>query len=98
MAKRKSKKSQGNQPMMASPTSDRKIRVNTGVEEVENGFVVNISSEGGPSGEYVSKRYITPDHASAIRISSEGMARMSSKSKGGKKKNGKRKSISTKKV
>ncbi len=96
MAKRKSKALAA----LASPSSSKKSRVSTEIEGAENGFIVRVSSDGqGPEGSYTSKRYIAPDHASAIRIASEGMAGMSSKSKGsGKKKGGKRKVVSTKKV
>lgn len=99
MAKRKSKKSAGVGISAApsSPSSSKK-NVDMGVEEVDNGFIARVSSNG-EGGEYRSKKFIAPDYASAIRIATEGMAGMSSKSKGGgKKKNGKRKVISTKKV
>jgi hypothetical protein len=94
MAKRNSKKSQG--ASSVSPSSNKK-NVDMGVEEAENGYVVRVSSNG-EGGEYKCKKYVAPDYASAIRIATESMAGISSKSKGNKKKGGKRKAISTKKV
>ena len=91
------KKNVGTSATPASPSSSRKSRITTEIENAENGFVIRVCSEGkGPEGKYESKKFVAPDHASALRIANQGMLGMGLKS--GKKKTGKGKRIATKKV
>lgn len=89
MAKRKSK-SKGIGVAMA-PSSHRHI--STSIDEVDNGFVVNVSGEG-KNGEYSSKRMIAGDKPSALRIANEFLSGSSKKS--GSKKGSNKKKISLK--
>ncbi len=91
--KKRSKKSKGGTEVVgASPVSMEK-RVNTGIEEAENGFVIRVSGEGLGKGKergYTSKTFVAMDHPSAIRIASEGFSSMAKKVGHGKKKGGKK--------
>ena len=91
MAKRKKSKNTG--AVMGSPSGSRHI--STSIDEVDNGFIVNVSGEG-KNGEYSSKRMIAGDKPSALRIANEFLS--GSSRKGGSKKVGGKKKISLKKV
>lgn len=92
MAKRK--KLKGGDAVMSSPSRSRHI--STSIDEVDNGFIVNVSGEG-KNGEYSSKRMIAGDKPSALRIANEFLS--GSSRKGGRKKvSGGKKKISLKKV
>lgn len=99
MAKRKKKKVGDPTTVGAMQMSGpSRRRIDTGVEEVENGFLVRVSSEGfGKKDEphYDSKTFIAPTHEQAVRISTQSLSRMGSRTKG-KKKNGGKKRISAK--
>jgi hypothetical protein len=74
-------------------------RVTTSIDSAENGFIVHTSSEGrGPGSSYVSKTFVAPDHASALRIASAHIESCGPKSKGkkGKGKKGKSKIATSK--
>jgi hypothetical protein len=90
MAKRK--KSGSGQLAMGSPVGGRHI--STSIDEVDNGFIVNVSGEG-KNGEYSSKRMIAGDKPSALRIANQFLSGSSSR-KGGKKKGGSKKKIALK--
>ncbi len=96
--KKKSRKSQGENPGGMSASYPQERRASGSVEEAENGFVVRVSSEGlgkkskGPS--YESKTFVAMDHPTAIRIAAQGFAGLAKKVRG--KKGGKKKAISTK--
>ena len=92
MAKRKKKSSGGDMAAIGVPSRSRHI--STSIDEVDNGFVVNVSGEG-KNGEYSSKRMIAGDKPSALRIANDFL---SGRSKGGRKKTGTKKKISTRKV
>jgi hypothetical protein len=86
MAKRK--KSRGANQAIASPVGGRHI--STSIDEVDNGFVVNVSGEG-KNGEYSSKRMIAGDKPAALRIANDflsggGRSKGRSKKKGNNKK------------
>jgi len=87
MAKRK--RSDKGQASMGSPVGSRK-HISTSIDEVDNGFIVNISGEG-KNGEYSSKRMIAGDKPSALRIANEFLS--GSSRKGGKKKSGAKKKL-----
>ena len=93
MAKRK--KSKGGNVAMAAPVRDRHI--STSIDEVSNGFIVNVSGE--KNGEYSSKRMIAGDKPAALRIANDFLSG-GGRSKGGrsKKKGGLKKKISLKKA
>lgn len=76
---------------MASPGGGG--HMSTSIDEVDNGFIVNMSGEG-KNGEYSSKRMIAADKPSALRIANEHLSGGSKK--GGKKKSGGKKKISLK--
>ena len=79
----------------ASPSmGGRSGRVTTSIDSAENGFIVHTSSEGsGPGSSYVSKTFVAPDHAAALRIASAHIESCGPKTKGkkGKGKKGKSK-------
>lgn len=94
MAKRrKSQKAMGD---MAMPSHHGPRRVDSGVEEAENGYIVRVSSDNLKKGRkglpsYESKVYIAPTHEDALRISTGAIQRLGAKIKGpGKKGNKKR--------
>lgn len=89
MAKKKSSKNAG--MAIGSPSGSRHI--STSIDEVDNGFVVNVSGEG-KNGEYSSKRMIAGDKPAALRIANDFLS--GSSSKGSKKKSGNKKKISLK--
>lgn len=85
---------------VAMPSHRGPRRVDSGVEEAENGYIVRVSSDNlknGRKGEssYESKVYIAPTHEDALRISTGAIQRLGSKIKSGHKK-GNRKRVSTK--
>lgn len=95
MAKKKSKKSSN--ASQSSPYPMEK-RVNAGLEEVENGFVVRISGDGiSKDRPYQSKTFVAMDRPSALRIASQGFSSMASKV-GSKKKSTAKKSSVRKRV
>jgi len=68
-------------------------RVTTSIDSAENGFIIHTSSEGrGPGSSYVSKTFVAPDHAAAMRIASAHIESCGLKSKGKKNKGKKGKS------
>jgi phosphoheptose isomerase len=79
-------------------TSGGASRVTTAIESAENGFVVHTSSDGGPDKNYMSKTFVAPDHASALRIAAMHIASCGPKGKGkkGKGKKGKSKIATSK--
>ena len=88
MAKRKK-----NAAAIGVPTqSPMNTRIDTGIENAENGFIVRISGESGGDGGYFSKRFIATSEPKALRIAHQGMRGMLTKGKTGKKKGGKGKS------
>jgi hypothetical protein len=91
MAKRKKSKGAG-MAIGGSPSGSRHI--STSIDEVDNGFIVNVSGEG-KNGEYSSKRMIAGDKPSALRIANEFLS--GSSRKGGKKKASGKKKIMLKK-
>jgi len=92
MAKRK--KSKRGDVAMATPSGSGSRHISTSIDEVDNGYVVNVSGEG-KNGEYTSKRMIASDKPAALRIANEHLA--GSSKKGGKKKGGQKKRFSLKK-
>lgn len=97
---RKKKSKKGANPAMAMPSGPSRERIDSGIESAENGFIVRVSKEtpGGKNspGKYESKTFIAPTREHAIRISSGAIETMGRGSKGGKKKGGGKKRISTK--
>lgn len=91
--KRRSRKATSD---MAMPSHHGPRRVDSGVEEAENGYIVRVSSDNLKKGRkgmpsYESKVYIAPTHEDALRISTGAIQRLGSKIKGpGKKGNKKR--------
>ena len=84
------KKAQSASPGMGGGSG----RVTTSIDSAENGFIVHTSSEGsGPGSSYVSKTFVAPDHAAALRIASAHIESCGPKTKGkkGKGKKGKSK-------
>ena len=81
MARKKKSKDVG---MQATPSSGGG-HLSTSIDDVENGFVVNVSGEGKKG--YFSKRFIASGRPEALRIASTHLAG----SKGGKKKGNKKK-------
>lgn len=95
--KRKSRKSTSD---MAMPMRHGPRRVDSGVEEAENGYIVRVSSDNLKKGKrgmgsYESKTYIAPTHDEALRISTGAIQRLGSKIKGAHGKP-KRKRLTTK--
>jgi hypothetical protein len=90
MAKRRKSKG-GNQAAPSSIGGSRHI--STSIDEVDNGFIVNVSGEG-KNGEYSSKRMIAGDKPSALRIANDFLS--GSSRKAGKKKGESKKRISLK--
>ena len=97
MTKRKSK-SQGSDVAMPAPSSGRRGHQSTSLDEAENGFIVNHSSEG-PNG-YSNKRYIAKSKPEALAIASTCMAGGHGRGGKGKRgaKKGNRKAVSGKAV
>jgi len=94
--KRKVVAEQGTVP--TAPSSSNKSRVSTEIENVENGFVIRVSSEGsGKKPEYKTKRFIASTHPQAMRIAAQGMRGMVGK-KSGKKKGNKGKRFALKRA
>ena len=90
MAKRK--KNKGGEVAMATPSSGGHL--STSIDDVENGFVVNVSGEtSGKNPSYFSKRFIANSRPDALRIASTHLA---GSKKGGKKKGGTKKRIALK--
>lgn len=86
MAKRKSK---GNAGMAVPSSSGGRGHMSTSIDDVENGFIVNVSGEtSGKTPTYFSKRFISPTREGALVIASTHLA---GGKKGGKKKGGKKK-------
>jgi hypothetical protein len=82
----------------APSTSGGSGRITTSIDSAENGFVIHTSSDGGPDKGYMSKTFVAPDHASALRIASMHLASCGPKGKGkkGKGKKGKSKIATSK--
>jgi len=78
--KRKGKGEAAQSPMMGSGES-----LSTGIDQAENGFIVNVSGTSGKNGGYFSKRFVASSRPAAMRIAAHHMAG-AAKSKGGKKK------------
>ena len=94
------KKSKSNSAVgMASPSSGS-ARHSVDISDAENGYIINVSGEtGGKENRYYSKRFIAPDRAEAIRISSSALAGGGvSRNKSGKKKKSDKKKISFRKA
>lgn len=87
MAKRKNK---GANAAIGVPSSGGREHVSTSIDEVDNGFVVNVSGEDKKG--YFSKRFIASGRPDALRIASTHLA--GGKPKG--KKKGKNKRIASK--
>ncbi|HEX5426663.1 MAG TPA: hypothetical protein VFW94_24335 [Candidatus Acidoferrales bacterium] len=84
MANKRRKRSAAAQEAMPSSTGPR--RVDSGVEEAENGFIVRVCSDNlgkrkrGESG-YKTRTFIAPTHEEAMRISMHGLQALGSKVK-----------------
>ncbi len=88
MAKRKKNGNTAAAPQMAYE-GPREKRVNVGIEEAENGFIVRSSCEGIGNKPYESKTHIAATHPEAMRIANTTIGSIGKKVKG--KKNGRKK-------
>lgn len=70
---------------VASVPSGGPKRLSVSIEEAENGFTINCSGSG-KNGEYHSKSYVAPNERGAIRLATQGLSGIGTKSKGKKKK------------
>jgi len=98
MAKKRKKKSSGDMAAPCSPPTCTERSADAGIREVENGYIVRVSSEGlgkGKNRNYESKTFIATDHPSALRIASQGFGALAKKVGKGKK-GGSKKRVSTK--
>lgn len=59
----------GNKAMKKKKEITRPSRIGINLDRAENGYVVNLSSEGeGKNAAYTSKRLVAPDGRSALKI------------------------------
>lgn len=65
-------------------------RMSVSIEEAENGYTINCSGSG-KNGEYHSKSYVAPNERGAIRLATQSLSGIGTKTKGKKGKKGKAK-------
>jgi len=99
--KRKSRKSNSASQVASAPMpSCCEPSADAGIRQVQNGFIVRVSSEGlggkGKNQHYESKTFVAMDHPTALRIASQGFSGLAKKV--GSKKGGNKKKISGKRA
>lgn len=72
------------------PPSGGPRRMSISIEEAENGYTINCSGSG-KNGEYHSKSYVAPNERGAIRLATQSLSGIGTKTKGKKGKKGKAK-------
>lgn len=88
------KKKKGQSAMgIATPSGPSRRRVDVGIEDAENGFVVRTTSEGMGKNGYESKTHVASNHADAIKIAKTHMNSIGKKPRG---KRAKRKAVASK--